>query len=144
MREIDTIAIHCSYSKADQDIGVEEIREMHLDNGWRDIGYHFVIRRDGTVEVGRPVDEVGAHVKGYNRKSIGICLVGGKSTSNTPIHNFTPQQMNSLWALTFGMCHAYRIDDSRILGHRDFPGVLKECPCFDVQEWWKNRTNRGA
>lgn len=78
MREIDMIVVHCSDTPPPMDIGVKEIRRWHVeDNGWSDIGYHYVIRRDGTVEVGRPVDVPGAHVKGFNASTIGVCLVGG-------------------------------------------------------------------
>lgn len=144
MRMIDTIAVHCAYTKPSQDIGAAEIREWHKEEGWLDIGYHFVIRRNGGLELGRPVSEVGAHVKGHNQTSIGICLVGGKSeTGNRADFNYSEAQMNVLWALCLGYKSAFNIPDSRILGHRDFPGVLKECPCFDVQEWWRNRQEGG-
>jgi N-acetylmuramoyl-L-alanine amidase len=76
-REIDLIVIHCAYTSPKMDIGVKEIDEWHRARGWNQIGYHYVVRRDGTVEHGRSVKTVGAHVKGFNAKSIGVCLVGG-------------------------------------------------------------------
>lgn len=78
MREINLIVVHCTYSRPSMDIGVEEIRKWHVEgNSWTDIGYHYVIRRDGTIEDGRPIERPGAHVKGHNSNSIGIAWVGG-------------------------------------------------------------------
>ena len=84
MRQIDHIIVHCSYTPPSMDIGAETIREWHTlpkpkGRGWSDIGYHWVIRRNGTVEAGRSEERAGAHAKGYNQDSIGICLIGGKS-----------------------------------------------------------------
>jgi len=139
MRKIDTIAVHCAYTKPSQDIGSVEIRRWHKrpkprGNGWRDIGYHYVIRRDGTVEDGRPNQQMGAHVKGHNRYSLGICLVGGKSKDGKPEDNFTTKQMKSLETLVNALMDLYNVPERRVLGHRDFPKVKKECPCFSVQQ----------
>jgi len=134
MRKIDTIAVHCAYTKPSQDIGVIEIRRWHKAKGWRDIGYHYVIRRDGTVEDGRPNQQMGAHVKGHNRYSLGICLVGGMSAQGTPEDNFTSKQIDALKILVDALMDLYNVPERRVLGHRDFPGVNKECPCFDTQE----------
>ena len=77
IKVVNYITIHCSATRAEQNITEEDIRKWHLDRGWSDIGYHCVIRRNGMIEFGRPLDVCGAHVKGYNHNSIGICLVGG-------------------------------------------------------------------
>lgn len=74
--DISEVIIHCSGTDRDQDI--ESIRRWHQWIGWEDVGYHFFIRKDGTLEIGRPIDVVGAHVKGYNSKTIGICLSGSE------------------------------------------------------------------
>ena len=80
MREIDAIVIHCSYTPPSMDIGVREIYDWHVnDNGWKDIGYHYVIRRNGNIEIGRPEHTPGAHVAGHNHNTIGLCLVGAKA-----------------------------------------------------------------
>lgn len=128
MREIDMIIVHCSDTPASMDIGVAAIRDWHVaENGWSDIGYHYVIRRDGTVEVGRPVDVRGAHVVGHNSSSIGICLVGGGGG----LFNFTMAQVEALSLLTEKLRRVFGQMD--VYGHRDFnPG--KQCPCFDVRE----------
>jgi hypothetical protein len=81
------------------DIGADTIRDWHVNgNGWRDIGYHLVIRRDGSIEKGRDINDSGAHAAGYNSKSIGLCLVGGMAEDNSAENNFTAQQWTSLLA----------------------------------------------
>jgi N-acetyl-anhydromuramyl-L-alanine amidase AmpD len=120
------------------DIGVSEIRQWHLRNGWSDIGYHYVIRRDGTLEVGRLEDEVGAHVAGVNWESVGVCLVGGVNDSNRPDCNFTSHQWRELELLIASLARRY--PQAVVQGHRDFPNVDKACPCFDVGAWWGETT----
>lgn len=136
-RHIDAIAIHCSATRPDMDIGVDEIRKWHTSppRNWKDVGYHIVIRRDGTVEKGRSEEIAGAHVEGHNAKSIGVCIVGGVDERNNPDNNFTPEQ----WQALRDVCKdlAARYPGARFLGHRDFPGVKKACPSFDVRVWAK-------
>lgn len=147
------LTVHTSATYPWQDIGAEEIAAMHRRKGWRTIGYHFVIRRDGTIDDGRPITQQGAHVRGHNRNNVGICLVGGLDDEGNAIDNFTVEQMDSLRYLITKLQVKYRIRDERIKGHRDwFPDLngdgvidqhdwLKECPCFDVrvrlEEWRK-------
>lgn len=102
-------------------------------NGWRDIGYHYVIGRGGRVEDGRPVERAGAHVSGHNSNSIGICLVGGIDERGRAEDNFRPEQKAALKKMLLSL--SKRFPGARILGHRDFPGVKKDCPCFDVGSW---------
>lgn len=97
------------------------------------IGYHFVIRRDGRVETGRPVDAIGAHVEGYNSTSVGICLAGGVDEHGRSRDNFTPAQYAALAELLIELKAKY--PKATIRGHRDFPKVAKDCPCFDVRNW---------
>jgi len=93
----DYIVIHCAATKPSMDVGVDTIRDWHVNgNGWRDIGYHLVIRRDGSVEKGRDINDSGAHAAGYNSKSIGLCLVGGMAEDNSAENNFTAEQWTSL------------------------------------------------
>lgn len=94
-------------------------------------GYHFYIRRDGLIEEGRPLTMAGAHAKGHNAHSIGICLIGGVNKKQKPEDNFTDAQWNSLEALYRMLDHEY--PGARHLGHRDLPKVNKACPSFDVQ-----------
>lgn len=134
MRVLKKIVVHCSDTPATLDIGVKEITAWHTakppkGNGWRDIGYHFVIRRGGTVEPGRPVSAQGAHVAGHNADSIGVCLVGGKWDAD-----YEPQQYEALAVLLRSLMTNH--GPLEVVGHRDLDR-LKSCPRFDVKAWWK-------
>jgi N-acetyl-anhydromuramyl-L-alanine amidase AmpD len=129
------IVVHCAATKPTMDIGVREIRSWHVQQGWLDVGYHFVIRRNGDVENGRPHDVVGSHVKGHNSYSLGICLVGGIDSKGKPQDNFTPEQMNSLHLLLLAQKRTY--PQAKIVGHRDLDSG-KACPSFVVADWLKS------
>lgn len=132
----DYIAVHCSATTAKMDIGAVEIDRWHRAKGWQCLGYHFVIRRNGTVEEGREVNKIGAHVEGWNAASVGICLAGGLAAdAKTSEANFTAEQYESLKKLIVELKHKY--PEAIVQGHRDFPGVKKDCPCFDVKVWVK-------
>lgn len=132
--DIKYIVVHCSATKPHQHIGVEEIRKWHKDRGWDDVGYHFVIRRNGTVEAGRPLNVAGAHVEGWNHCTWGICLVGGLDAEGHAVDNFTSDQKEMLkYLIEYLRWRAPRAD---VQGHRDFPDVHKDCPCFDVRKWY--------
>jgi len=117
-------------------IGAAEIDRWHRQKGWRKIGYHFVIKRDGTIEPGRGLTEIGAHAAGYNSVSIGICLVGGVSEQDVKKaeNNFTTPQMKALRYLLSNLLDI-SFPKAEVLGHRDLPGVAKDCPSFDVKKW---------
>lgn len=132
MRQIKRIIIHAAATRPSMDIGVKEIRRWHMERGWRDVGYHYVIRRDGTVEPGRSLEQTGAHAYGHNRDTIGICLVGGVDARGKAANNFTRRQWRALTFLVRGLQSVLHINSADILGHRDLPGVAKACPCFDV------------
>ncbi len=133
--DVKYIAIHCSATPPKMDIGAEEIDRWHRARGFIKIGYHYVIRRDGTVETGRPTSEIGAHVEGYNSSSIGVCLVGGVDASKQmkPANNFTAPQFSNLTGLLVKLKGTY--PTAVVQGHRDFPNVAKACPSFDVKGW---------
>lgn len=133
--DVKFIAIHCSATNDKADIGANEIDRWHRSRGFIKIGYHYVIRRDGTLEIGRPLTEIGAHVEGFNSSSIGVCLVGGVDRSKLmkPTNNFTPTQMSNLAVLLKGLKKLYPA--AEIKGHRDFPNVAKACPSFSVKDW---------
>lgn len=136
-KETKYIAIHCSATGGDMDIGAKEIDRWHRQKGFFSIGYHYVIRRDGTLELGRDEDAIGAHVQGYNAVSIGICLVGGVNADDISKaeNNFTEAQFIRLRDLLVDL--RVRYPDAEVLGHRDFPDVAKACPSFDVRKWLK-------
>lgn len=141
-RDIRQLIIHCSATAASLDIGAAQIRAMHRDQGWSDIGYHYVIRRDGRVEHGRDLDldgdideETGAHAFGWNANSIGICLIGGARADGAGEANYTPAQMIALAAFLAAKREQY--PKARVMGHRD-TGAQKDCPSFDVAEWLRS------
>lgn len=129
----EAIFVHCSATKPSQDIGVETIRMWHKQQGWLDVGYHFIIKRDGTVEEGRPVDVIGSHVKDWNYKSVGVCLVGGINDKGNFEANFTPAQMFSLDVMLKTLKGKY--PQAEIKAHHDV--APKACPSFDLQRWLK-------
>lgn len=128
---ITLICVHCSATKAGQDIGAAEIDEWHKARGFTMIGYSDVIRRDGSLEKGRPWGAALAHAKGYNEGAIAVCMVGGITDEGDPAANFTNAQWKTLDAyLAFARL---RYPNAEIKGHRDLPGVNKSCPCFSVE-----------
>lgn len=139
MRKIDKIIIHCSATKEGRDIKTETIRSWHVKGrGWSDIGYHFVIELNGAVKFGRPLERIGAHTKGHNAHSIGICYVGGVDDTNKAKDTRTEQQKESLRELL----DILRIEhpDATIHGHNEFSA--KACPSFDVQKEFGVRTTK--
>jgi len=157
MREINRIVVHCSFTKPRKGragsplIGAKEIRKWHTDpvdmqivngkkvnvggRGWRDIGYHYVIKRDGTTEKGRPDNVQGAHVGGHNEDSLGICLVGGmEKKTGLPINDYTSEEWAALELLVRGLVSKHG-PDVEVCGHNNLTNS-KTCPNFDVKQWW--------
>ena len=134
MRTINKIIIHCSATIEGQSITANTIDQWHKKRGWRGIGYHYVIGLDGLIEYGRMVDEIGAHVKGLNADSIGICYMGGLNANKEPKDTRTIEQKESLLDLlkTLKRLHP----DATIHGHREFAN--KACPCFDANKEYCN------
>jgi N-acetylmuramoyl-L-alanine amidase len=131
--KVDYLIVHCSATPASRDIGAADIDRMHRLRGFFKIGYHYVIKRDGTIEKGREDNEAGAHAKGYNLRSIGICLVGGITPKLRAEMNFTEEQFVSLKKLLADLKEKF--PTATVVGHRDLPDVRKACPCFDVATW---------
>ncbi|MBK5355048.1 N-acetylmuramoyl-L-alanine amidase [Pseudomonas sp. TH41] len=141
----DLIVVHCSATDPKEDIGKREITQWHLKRGLVSIGYHYVIRRDGSTEVGRRENEIGAHVSGHNSNSIGVCMVGGVDAQGKPSDNFTEGQYNSLRVLLGHLTTRYA--EAKVIGHRDLspdhdeglPGWhRRSCPGFDAPAWFYN------
>lgn len=130
-RKIDTIIIHCAATKPSMDVGLKEIDQWHRAKGYFGIGYHYVIRRNGEIEVGRPLDAAGAHAKGHNANSIGICLVGGLDDNGNPACNYTESQWAQLEYLVNAL--KQRCGELKVIGHNDV--AAKACPCFSVLKW---------
>jgi N-acetyl-anhydromuramyl-L-alanine amidase AmpD len=134
-QDIKYVVVHCSATPPTMDVGRTEIDRWHRQKGWLMIGYHFVIRRDGTVEAGRMLNAVGAHAINFNENSWGICLVGGVNADGHAVDNFTPAQMAMLKKIVVGLLKD--APKAEVLGHRDLPQVKKDCPSFDVRSWWR-------
>lgn len=132
---INYITVHCSASAPDVYVDAKVIDRWHRARGFLKVGYHFVIKRDGKVETGRSLNEVGAHVEGHNKGNIGICLAGGVDKSGKPEDNFTDDQRHALALLIMDL--KKKFPEAQVLGHRDWPGVKKACPSFDVRKWMK-------
>lgn len=137
MRPINLIVVHCSATRPDMDVDAAEIRRWHKAQGWTDIGYHFVIKRDGAIEVGRPLKTAGAHAVNHNANSIGVCLVGGLDAKGKASATFLREQYETLEALLNELRAEF--PNTAILGHRDLPKVAKECPSFNVRTWCTSR-----
>lgn len=155
MNKIDSIIIHCSATRAGQDLRAKDIDRMHRQRGFSCIGYNFVVDLDGTVENGRPLTMEGAHCNSrgfsgvsYNKHSIGICYIGGLDASGRPADTRTDEQKVALRNLVAKLCKEYDIIE--LLGHRDTSPDLdgsgeveprefiKACPCFEVRDEFCN------
>ena len=137
-RKTDYIVLHCSATRPSQDINAKEIDRWHRARGWLKIGYNFVIKRDGTREIGRGLMEVPAHAKGYNHKSIGVVMCGGVSEDDITVaeNNFTQDQWKELDVLMRELTDMF--PKATIIGHNEISN--KDCPSFDVQEWLKDKS----
>jgi N-acetylmuramoyl-L-alanine amidase len=130
MRPIRQIILHYSETPETMDIGVREIHKWHKERGWSGIGYHYVIRLDGTVEIGRPIERIGSHCHGQNRDSIGICYIGGKRGAFL-CDTRTKAQKESLTKLIASLRHKFTDSDLLVFGHNDYSD--KVCPGFDAK-----------
>ena len=129
----DYIIIHCAATRASQNIDIKDVDRWHRAKGWRMVGYHFFIKRDGTLQAGRPLMDGGAHAQGYNDKSVGVCLAGGVAEDGeTPECNFTFKQWATLRKLIFDL-HT-QFPTAQVIGHSNV--APKACPCFEVTDWW--------
>lgn len=126
MREIKKIILHYSETPATWDGGVEEIRAWHKERGFTDIGYHYVIRKNGDIQAGRGLEWAGAHCKGQNEKSIGICYIGGEDEKD----DRTQMQRQALLDLIYSLKTVFPQHDITVHGHNEFSN--KKCPGFNV------------
>lgn len=130
-RTITDIVVHCSATPEGKYYDVTDIRRWHKQQGWSDVGYHYVVLLDGTVQPGRDVDISGAHVENHNAHSIGVCYIGGVATDGkTPKDTRTAAQRAALFSLLCDLRKLY--PQARITGHRDWT-MRKACPSFDAK-----------
>lgn len=126
---IKLLVVHCSDTSNNKDLGAIDIHKMHLSFGWEGIGYHKIIRRSGKIENGRPDYWIGAHVKGKNEISLGVCLIGRDK--------FTKKQFISLEKILRKWKRS--CPHAEILGHCNTGNTKKTCPNFDVLSWSKDK-----
>ena len=135
-RQITDIIIHCSATPEGKDYTIQDIRRWHKQQGWSDIGYHYVVYRNGHIEPGRDVDIAGAHCEGHNAKTIGICYIGGVARDGkTAKDTRTLAQKAALLSLLTDLKALY--PQARIVGHRDYDTKGKACPSFDAKTEYK-------
>ena len=140
MRPINLIVVHCSSSDNPKDDSPEQIKKLHTGNiktpaiwgkyhincfGWSDIGYHYIITKDGQIQTGRPIERPGSHAKGYNSTSIGVCLTGEKE--------FTELQFQSLRKLSKELILKHKLSIIDIVPHNKL-NKGKACPNFDLDQ----------
>lgn len=156
-RNVDHLIVHASATEHGEDFTAADIDQWHRAKGWLMNGYHFVIRIDGTIESKekgnrtRPLNKPGAHVgdcgKGWNRRSIGICLIGGLKNGQ-PSAAYTEAQYESLFELLDELAVEFDVPSDNIMGHRDLIAITnappKACPCFDVKPWLVDTDRRKA
>lgn len=136
-RTITDIIVHCSDTPEGKDFTVLDIRRWHKARGWSDIGYHYVIYRNGHVELGRDVDIIGAHCEGHNSHSIGVCYIGGRERNSSKSKDTrTLAQKAALLSLLTDLRAIY--PKARIVGHRDYDTHGKTCPSFDAKNEYRN------
>lgn len=145
MRKINYIVVHCSATREGCVLTPQALEAEHRRRGFRSTGYHYYIRRDGTVLATRPLEVPGAHVKGHNKHSIGICYEGGLDEQGRPKDTRTPEQRSALRLLVHQLLQRFH-GNVRVCGHRDLSPDLngngkieptewvKQCPCFEVSE----------
>ena len=147
MRIINLIVVHCSATRGDCTLSPEDLDRLHRRRGFNGTGYHYYIRKDGTVHLTRPVERIGAHAKGFNASSIGICYEGGLDCRGRPADTRTPAQRATLRQLVGQLQEKF--SGCRVCGHRDLSPDLngngeiepeewiKQCPCFEVAKEFK-------
>ena len=129
-RNITEIIIHCSATTEGKHFTAGDIDRWHRQRGFTSIGYHYVILLNGEIQQGRDLQQIGAHCKGHNRQSIGICYIGGLDNKGIAKDTRTPKQKDSLYRLLQSLKRQF--PDALIVGHNNFTN--KDCPCFDAEK----------
>ena len=144
MRPIKLIVIHCSATREDREFTEYDLDICHRRRGFNGTGYHFYIRKNGDIKSTRPLERIGAHTRGFNKESIGICYEGGLDAWGNPKDTRTPEQRSALHLLVYQLLQQFR--NARVCGHRDLSPDLdgdgtvepwewvKQCPCFEVSK----------
>lgn len=133
MRNVNEIILHCSATIEGNDIGIETIRKWHINRGFNDIGYHYVIYIDGSVHEGRNEDKIGAHCTGRNKNSIGICYIGGLDKEKEPKDTRTEEQKISMYQLVDKILDKYKLTVDNVHCHYEYAN--KACPSFKIEDF---------
>ena len=143
---VNWIVIHYSATPVERDVSIADIDAMHRKRGFKEVGYHKYIRKNGFVENGRDLTqpgcfEQGAHSKGENSASIGVCFEGGvyQDDPNTGLDTRTPAQKEAMIRVIDDLLKRY--PNAKVVGHRDMPGAATQCPGFDATAWWDSVIN---
>lgn len=138
-RKINKLIVHCTATPECREIDITDVRRWHIEErGWSDVGYHFLVLLDGTIQEGRPLERSGAHTKGHNHDSIGVAYVGGMDgEQSVPKDTRTEEQKEALVNL---LCELRLCYGGEIYGHRDFSS--KACPSFDAKKEYENISKR--
>ena len=139
MRQIKKIILHCSATPEGKDFRSKNIDEWHKNQGWKMIGYHYVIDLDGKIEDGRPIEMDGAHTKGHNKNSIGICYIGGLDCDGKPKDTRTQEQKESMYKLIFQLLNIYGLSIADVHCHNEYS--KKNCPCFKIEDFRQEYNN---
>ena len=129
MRPIKLIVIHCSATREDREFTEYDLDICHRRRGFNGTGYHFYIRKNGDIKSTRPLERIGAHTRGFNKESIGICYEGGLDSNHKPSDTRTLPQKASLVALLRELKQMF--PNVLVVGHHDL-NPMKECPCFNA------------
>ena len=134
------IVVHSTKTKPNETVTIQTVDEWHRKKGKLKVGYHFFIKRDGTIECGRSPNKIGSHVREFDSESIAICLAGGLNTRGIIAPDYSKEQIESLYVLIKTLKHMYF--NAEVVGHRDLEKT--DCPSFDISTWWKlNEENFG-
>jgi N-acetylmuramoyl-L-alanine amidase len=131
-KETNYIVIHSTHTKPNSNISIRTVDEWHRKRGLLRVGYHLFIKRNGQIEVGRNLNDIGAHTKEHDLDSVSVCLAGGLNTRGVTAPDYTKEQLESLFVLVKTLNQMY--PDAEVVGHRDLNKT--DCPSFDVREWW--------
>jgi N-acetylmuramoyl-L-alanine amidase len=134
MRKINKIIVHCSATPKGKHFSAETIKSWHLERGFSDIGYHYIVHLDGTMEYGRMVDVQGAHCKGENKYSIGVCYIGGMDQDMKKWEDTRTEEQRATLVDLLSLLKKFH-PKAEIYGHRDFS--TKMCPSYDAKEEYK-------
>lgn len=133
MRQINYIVIHCTATG--QSATIESIQKYWSENlGWKSPGYHYIIDQFGTVTNLLPIEQISNGVAGYNHCTINVAYIGGVDRKMKAVDNRTMAQKDSMAKLVRGL--KLQFPNAAVVGHRDFPNVKKDCPCFDASKWY--------